>query len=257
MATCQQLPINIIFIINAFDIILYAFRNTFPMRQLLVCGFFDFVAFNLSLLGIFHVMRVGVTNSLQPPVAAIKSYPALIRGPSFFRFCAMAAPTLTCGAFDTPQVAALAHFYLKDRHVFGNVKDTLLRICQAIGIWSLTFPMVALTVAMVQCQVMTEKKVLGKDPNITPESLGTARSQHPKSLSSLVSSLQENYLTRLKTWVDEACAALQNWMWDDVLAQDDQVYYTVRDVKMVLDDLAVLLTPHLLSQPNEPEWPFS
>lgn len=70
-------------------------------------------------------------------------------------------------------------------------------------------------------------------------------------------SLQENYLTRLKTWVDEACAALQNWMWDDVLAQDDQVYYTVRDVKMVLDDLAVLLTPHLLSQPNEPEWPFS
>lgn len=64
-------------------------------------------------------------------------------------------------------------------------------------------------------------------------------------------------MTRLKTWVDEACAALQNWMWDDVLAQDDQVYYTVRDVKMVLDDLAVLLTPHLLSQPNEPEWPFS
>ena len=206
MVTCQQLPINII---NAFDIIFYAFRNTFPMRHLLVCGFFDFVAFNLSLLGIFHVMRVGVTNSLQPPVAAIK-YPTLIHGPSFFRFCVMAAPTLTCGAFDTPQVAALAHFYLKDRHVFGNVKDTLLRICQAIGIWSVTFPMVALTVAMVQCQVMTEKKVLGKDPNITPESLGIARSQHPRTLSSLVSSLQENDLTRLKTWVDEACAALQN-----------------------------------------------
>ena len=199
----------------------------------------DFCEFcSLKLPEIFHVMRVGVMNLLRPPVAAVK-YQTLIALSFVFlwwwlRWIVEIWTHRKCEPWPT--------FIWKTGMCLGTWKRRCCEFVKLLGFGRSLCP----------C-------FLWQWPwfNARPETLGVARSQPPKTLSSLISSLQYNDVTQMLHRVEQACSELQAWLWDEKLLEDahDKLFYTIRDVKLGLEDLKVLLS-HAQSSPSPPgDWP--
>lgn len=154
-------------------------------------------------------------------------------------------------------VKALTPLYISEAAEFEHVKETLVRILQKSGLWAATWPMVALAVAMVRCWTMHEQALDAPDARINAQTLGVAMSQLVLSFGDLALNLgrgPENELTHMEFCVEKACRTLTRWMWDAQIANADDLFCVVRDVKMALQDFAL----HLKFVKSHPvtQWPF-
>ena len=139
---------------------------------------------------------------------------------------------------------ALTPLYISEAAEFEHVKETLVRILQKSGLWAATWPMVALAVAMVRCWTMHEQALDAPDARINAQTLGVAKSQLVLSFGDLALNLgrgPENELTHMEFCVEKACRTLTRWMWDAQIANADDLFCVVRDVKMGFARLCLAL----------------
>ena len=171
------------------------------------------------------------------------------------------ASALAVGELGMAEVKTLTPFYLAEPNEFEHVKETIVKILQKSGIWTVTVPMLSLALAMVRRWTMHEQALEAPDPRITAQSLGIAKSQPVRSLAELAFDLgrsAENEFSHLCFCVEKACVALTRWMWDQKVGEMPELFHVLRDVKLILQDFSIHLK-YVKSNPITPaqvEWPY-